>query len=73
MMFLSTLTTHSISAGGEALRFRHNNQPFDAVLDPTLWPKALEELVRFVCGSAGGLYWQNPVSKTGNAPYTFGP
>ena len=47
-------------------------QVYDAVLDPTLWPKALEESARFVSGSAAGLYWQNPVSKTGNAPYTFG-
>ncbi len=45
---------------------------YDAVLDPQLWPGVLEQIARFVGGSAAGLLSKNAVSKAGDAHYHFG-
>lgn len=45
---------------------------YDAALDASLWPGALEEIAGFVGGSAAGLLSKDSVSRIGNAHYYCG-
>lgn len=36
---------------------------YDAALDPTLWPRALEQACRFVGGSSGALFWHDAATE----------
>jgi len=45
---------------------------YDSTLDPSLWPQVLGKIAEFVGGQSAGLISRDPVSKAGNAHYTFG-
>jgi hypothetical protein len=36
---------------------------YDAALDPTLWPRALEQACVFVGGSSGVLFWHDAATE----------
>jgi len=45
---------------------------YDASLDPTLWPKAFEQVCRFVRCSSAHLFAQDSVRKSANRYFTWG-
>ena len=45
---------------------------YDAALDPTLWPSALEHTCAFVEGVAAGLVVQDPILNTGQFYFSWG-
>jgi DNA-binding CsgD family transcriptional regulator len=45
---------------------------YDAVLDPTLWPRALKKAARFVGGSSAVLFSKNTFDKSGNLVFAVG-
>ena len=45
---------------------------YDAAVDPSLWIDVLETTADYIGGSAASLYWQDPISRTGSATYTYG-
>jgi DNA-binding CsgD family transcriptional regulator/PAS domain-containing protein len=45
---------------------------YDASLDPSLWPRALEDSARFVGGTASALFLKDSVRKVHNTLYTWG-
>jgi DNA-binding CsgD family transcriptional regulator/PAS domain-containing protein len=45
---------------------------YDAALDPTLWPRALEGTCRFVRGCGSRIMWQDAANNAGGIFHTFG-
>jgi hypothetical protein len=45
---------------------------YDAALDPSLWPRALEKTAAFVGGRGAGLFARDPTRKTGNMQHVVG-
>jgi DNA-binding CsgD family transcriptional regulator/PAS domain-containing protein len=44
---------------------------YDAALDPTLWPRALEQACRFVGGSSGSLFWHDTATEQSAVLHLF--
>ncbi|AWM04903.2 helix-turn-helix transcriptional regulator [Bradyrhizobium amphicarpaeae] len=44
---------------------------YDAALDPTLWPRALEQACLFVGGSSGILFWHDAATQQSAVLYSF--
>lgn len=44
---------------------------YDAALDPTLWPSALEQACRFVGGSSGNLFWHDAATEESAVLHLF--
>jgi DNA-binding CsgD family transcriptional regulator len=44
---------------------------YDAALDPTLWPRALERACVFVGGSSGALFWHDAATEKSAAVHMF--
>jgi len=44
---------------------------YDAALDPTLWPRALEQTCRFVGGSSGNLFWHDAATEESAVLHLF--
>ncbi|EJN14786.1 response regulator containing a CheY-like receiver domain and an HTH DNA-binding domain [Bradyrhizobium sp. YR681] len=44
---------------------------YDAALDPTLWPRALEQACLFVGGSSGSLFWHDAATEQSAALHMF--
>jgi hypothetical protein len=44
---------------------------YDAALDPTLWPRALEQACLFVGGSSGSLFWHDAATEQSAVLHLF--
>ena len=44
---------------------------YDAALDPSLWPRALEQACRFVGGSSGNLFWHDAATEQSAVLHLF--